>query len=160
MNDQILKITALLERIAQALETSAGTAAAAAPQDWNAATAFLWRPEAKTLKLVTDTGALPLDLLVGIAPQIETLLNNTRQFAQGFSANNALLWGARGSGKSSLVKSIHAELAKTLPLKLIEIYRGDIASLPDLLDILRDAKDNRFILFCDDLSFDEQGRRI
>ncbi len=154
-DSQAKSLEKLLERVAAALEAQAGTGMATAP-DWTDAGSWLWQANAHRLKPVTDTGALPLSLLVGITPQIETLLNNTRQFAEGFSANNALLWGARGTGKSSLVKSIHAELAKDHPLKLIEIYRDDIGTLPLLLDVLREEKDHRFILFCDDLSFDEQ----
>lgn len=154
-DSQAKSLEKLLERVALALEAQAGTGTALAP-DWKAAQSWLWQANSRSLKPVTETGALPLSFLVGINPQIETLLANTRQFAEGFSANNALLWGARGTGKSSLVKSVHAELAKDHPLRLIEIYRDDIGSLPLLLDVLRGAKDYRFILFCDDLSFDEQ----
>lgn len=150
------KILETLERIAAALESQSGTGNAAAP-DWAAALAWVWQAHSRTLKPVTDTGALPVDLLVGITPQLDTLLDNTRQFAQGYAANNVLLWGSRGTGKSSSVKSVHAALAKTdKGLHLIEIYREDIPSLPLLLDLLRAEKDKRFILFCDDLSFDEQ----
>lgn len=157
MDDQQLKtLQKLLERVATALEAQSGTGAARAPENWGSAPAWLWQSATKTLKPVTHTGALPLELLVGIAPQTETLLENTRQFAKGYAANNALLWGARGMGKSSLVKSVHAALAETHPLKLIEIYREDIHGLPLLLDLLKEAPDIRFILFCDDLSFDEQ----
>ncbi len=157
MDDQQAKnIEKLLERVAVALEAQAGTGRANPPKDWASADAWLWQAHSLSLKPVAHTGALPLDLLVGIAPQIETLKENTAQFAAGFAANNALLWGARGMGKSSLVKAIHAELAKDHPLKLIEIYREDIHSLPVLLDLLREQTENRFILFCDDLSFDEQ----
>ncbi len=151
------KILETLERIAAALEAQSGTGRAKAPQDWSAAHAWVWQAHAQTLKPITHTGALPLDLLVGIAPQLQTLLENTQNFAQGFPANNALLWGARGMGKSSTVKTLHAHLAgQHTTLHLIEIHREDIASLPALLDLLRDQPDKRFILFCDDLSFDEQ----
>ena len=150
------KILETLERIALALEMQGGTGKAAAP-DWAAASAWVWQAHARALKDVPDTGALPLDLLLGIAPQMQTLLANTRQFAAGYAANNALLWGARGMGKSSSVKAIHQALQAEHPnLHLIEIYREDIPSLPLLLDLLRHAPDKRFILFCDDLSFDEQ----
>lgn len=149
------KILETLERIAAALEVQSGTGRAAAP-DWKAARAWVWQAHAQTLKPVTGTGALPLDLLIGIAPQIDTLLKNTEQFAKGFAANNALLWGARGMGKSSSVKAIHAALSKKHDaLHLIEIYREDIGGLPILLDLLRAEQNKRFILFCDDLSFDE-----
>ncbi len=154
MDDKILKT---LERIAIALESRSGTGTARAPQDWSAAHAWVWQSHNQTLKPVAHTGALPLDLLVGITPQLDTLRANTRQFAQGYAANNALLWGSRGTGKSSSVKAIHADLLADHPnLHLIEIYREDIASLPLLLDLLRKTYDKRFILFCDDLSFDEQ----
>lgn len=149
------KILETLHRIAAALETQSGTGRAAAPV-WDTARAWIWQAHARTLKPVADTGALPLDLLIGIAPQIETLLANTRHFAAGYAANNALLWGARGMGKSSSVKAVHAALIKDHDgLHLIEIYREDIATLPLLLDLLREQSGKRFILFCDDLSFDE-----
>lgn len=154
-DSQAKNLEKLLERVALALEAQAGTGAARKP-DWNEASAFLWQAHGLCLKPVTKTGALPLDLLVGINPQIETLHANTLQFAKGYAANNALLWGARGTGKSSLVKAVHNDIAKTHNLKLIEIYREDIGSLPALLDLLRTETSSRFILFCDDLSFDER----
>lgn len=157
-NSQTEKLIALAERIAAALESSADHGPAHAPASWDEAAAWLWQAQTRSLKPVPDTGALPLNLLIGLGPQAEQLLQNTRQFADGFAANNALLWGARGMGKSSLVKAIHAALRAEVkaPLLLIEIYREDIHSLPLLLDLLRREKDKRFILFCDDLSFDEQ----
>lgn len=154
-DSQAQKLEKVLERIALALEAQAGTGTARTP-DWNAATAFLWQAHGLSLKPVAKAGALPLDLLIGITPQIETLRANTLQFAEGFTANNALLWGARGTGKSSLVKAIHADVVKAHSLKLIEIYREDLATFPLLLDLLRNETDVRFILFCDDLSFDER----
>ncbi len=154
-DQQVEKIEKLLTRIAEALEAGAGTGVARAP-DWTSADAWLWQAAARSLKPVRETGALPLDLLIGISPQMQTLIDNTRQFANGFAANNALLWGARGMGKSSLVKAVHADLAKAHPLSLIEIHREDIGTLPLLLDLLRQETARRFILFCDDLSFDEQ----
>jgi predicted AAA+ superfamily ATPase len=158
MDDSQLKtLETLLERVAEALEAQAGTAVAKAPKSWEISNTWLWQSKSLSLKPVSSAPALPLDLLVGINPQMKTLISNTEQFASGYPANNALLWGARGMGKSSLVKAVHAELLKHhTTLKLIEIYRDDIHSLPALLDILRDATDSRFILFCDDLSFDEQ----
>lgn len=150
----------LLTRIARALEISAGSAVPVPPENWDTASAWVWNPDpaGQALLPVADTGALPLSLLVGINPQIDLLKDNTRQFAHGYSANNALLWGARGMGKSSLVKSIHADIEQKKPgvLKLIEIHREDILTLPALLSILRKYPAHRFILFCDDLSFDEQ----
>jgi predicted AAA+ superfamily ATPase len=100
---------------------------------------------------VAEVNRIPLDLLKGIDRQRDTLLSNTERFARGLPANNALLWGARGMGKSSLVKAV---VAAAGDLKLVEIHREDIASLPRLLADLRDAPEHRFILFCDDLSFE------
>jgi predicted AAA+ superfamily ATPase len=155
-DQQRITLEKLMERVATALEASSGTGRAKTPENWASAGAWLWNAASLSLKPVQETGALPLDLLVGISPQMETLIDNTRQFAEGFAGNNALLWGARGMGKSSLVKAVHAELSQRHPLKLIEIYREDIHSLPLLLDLLRDENQLRFILFCDDLSFDDQ----
>lgn len=157
MDDQQRKtLENLLERVAIALEAQSGTDTAKTPENWDSSGTWLWQSASLSLKPVPESNALPLVLLVGIGPQMETLISNTRQFAEGYAANNALLWGARGMGKSSLVKAVHAELCKKTPLTLIEIYREDLHSLPLLLDLLRDARDKRFILFCDDLSFDEQ----
>lgn len=157
MDDQQLKnFERLMERMANALEAASGAGKAYPPENWSIADAWLWQAGSHSLKPVPTTGALPLELFVGIGPQTDTLLDNTKQFAEGFTANNALLWGARGMGKSSLIKAVHAKLCKTLPLKLVEIHREDIRSLSLLLDLLREAKDLRFVLFCDDLSFDEQ----
>jgi len=117
--------------------------------------ALVWHPENFHLKTVTSVNRLDIDLLVGIDVPRDTLLLNTRQFAEGFPANNALLWGARGMGKSSLVKAIHGKVAAECggALVLVEIHREDLSSLPTLLDILR-KNTRRYILFCDDLSFD------
>lgn len=147
----------VLDRIANALEVQSGTGTAKTPENWANSNIWLWQAAHQQLKPVSDNQALPLDLLVGIDNQAETLLENTQQFASGFPANNALLWGARGTGKSALTKSIHQHVANKskTPLHLVEIYREDIGTLPTLLDLLRDNKDQRFILFCDDLSFDE-----
>lgn len=151
------KLLNTLERIALALEKQAGSHAPA-PYDFKAhkAAAYVWNADGKTLNPINDTGALPLDRLIGIDDQKETLMANTAQFAKGYTANNALLWGARGMGKSSIVKAIHAELTKTYPLILIEIHREDITTLSALLSVIQNADDKRFILYCDDLSFDEQ----
>ena len=155
-DQQTQKLEKLLERIAAALEHRAGTCGALPPADWNAARAWTWQAGALTLKPVADTGALPLSLLVGVGEQAQTLLDNTRNFAAGYPANNALLWGARGMGKSSLVKSVHAALAGDHPLHLVEIHREDLAGLPTLLGLIAKEPSRRFIIFCDDLSFDEQ----
>ncbi|TDE40245.1 ATP-binding protein [Antarcticimicrobium sediminis] len=142
---------ATLARIAEALERIA-PAPMPAP-DFTAAGGFVWHMEPDRLEPVPQINRVRLDLLVGIERSRDTLLDNTRRFARGFSANNALLWGSRGMGKSSLVKAIHAEVAKDHPdLKLVELQREDLPSVGRLLNHLRDAP-QRFILFCDDLSF-------
>ncbi len=140
-----------LDRIAAALERLA-PAPLAAP-DFSGADAFLWQTSPDALQPVADISRVGLDLLVGIDRSRDTLMANTRQFAQGLPANNALLWGARGMGKSSLVKAAHgAVVAEGLALKLVELQREDLPSVGRLLDHLRGA-DQRFLLFCDDLSF-------
>lgn len=156
-DSQIEELKYYLARITVALEEGVGTGIPYMPEDWGEATAWLWQAHNLALKPIEDIAALPLDLLVGIDNQADTLLENTKAFANGYSANNALLWGARGTGKSSLVKAIHNKLDNDPkhPLHLIEIYREDLKTLPQLLDVLREEPDIRFILFCDDLSFDE-----
>ena len=144
----------VFDRIAGALEKLAGNSAKTA--NWDAADAFVWDTETG-LKPVPEVLALPLDLLLGVDLVKERLLQNTRQFAVGAGANNALLWGARGMGKSSLVKAVHRALVDTADpahrLALVEIHREDIASLPVLMDLVRETR-RRVLLFCDDLSFD------
>ncbi len=140
-----------LTRIAEALERMS-PAPLAAP-DFAAAPAFVWHVEPERLEPVTEVARVDLDLLVGITRARDTLLDNTRRFAAGQAANNALLWGARGMGKSSLVKAIHGALSPEFPtLKLVELQREDLPSVARLLNHLRAAPE-RFILFCDDLSF-------
>jgi len=150
MDPQLLP---LLSRIADALERLAP--AAAAPVDLALADAFVWHAEGQRLTAVPEVSRVDLALLAGIERQRDTLLENTRRFAAGLAANNALLWGARGMGKSSLVKAIHAAVNDETGAKLalVEIHREDLASLPVLLHELRHAA-RRIILFCDDLSFD------
>lgn len=145
--------TDLLGRIAGALER---LAPAAQPEhDLTAAEAFVWDASASRLVPVEKVNRVDLDLLKGVDNAKSTLLENTRRFADGFPANNALLWGARGMGKSSLVKSVHSAVRENHPaLTLVEIHREDIETLLRLLPILRQAADRKFILFCDDLSFD------
>jgi predicted AAA+ superfamily ATPase len=122
--------------------------------DFASAEAFLWNAGRGTLQPVPKVNRIPLALLVGIDHIRDILVENTRRFARGFPANNVLLWGARGMGKSSLVKSAHgAMLAEGQSLKLVEIHREDIQTLPALMNLLRPSP-HRFILFCDDLSFD------
>lgn len=140
-----------LNRIADALERMA-PAPLAAP-DFGAAPAFVWHIEPDRLEPVTQVNRVDLELLIGINRSRDTLLDNTRRFAAGFKANNALLWGARGMGKSSLVKAVHGSLQADYPdLKLVELQREDMGSVARLLNHLRVAP-HRFILFCDDLSF-------
>src|SRR6195952_4819049 len=150
---------AVLRRIAAALERLAPGAVAAKPPA--SGDAFVWEPAQGGLLAVETVAAVPLPLLKGIDASRDTLLENTRRFAAGLPANNALLWGARGMGKSSLVKAVHAAVngapARSAPvrLKLIEIHREDIESLPELMTLTR-ATPHRCILFCDDLSFDAE----
>ena len=143
---------ALFQRIAEALERLA-PAAEPAP-DFGQATAFVWHVAPDRLDPVASVARVDLGLLHGIDRARDTLLENTRHFAAGLPANNALLWDARGMGKSSLVKAIHAAvLAEGLDLTLIEISREDLAAIGRLLGLLRRAGNRRFLLFCDDLSF-------
>jgi uncharacterized protein len=116
----------------------------------------VWHPEGRRLTPVRRVNRVEMSLLKGIDRVRDLLIENTERFARGLPANNALLWGARGMGKSSLVKAAHAAIGKASPaagLKLIEIHREDIESLPELMSPLRNAP-QRFIVFCDDLSFD------
>lgn len=140
-----------MDRIAAALERMS-PAPLAAP-DFSAAPAFVWHVEPDRLEPVPEVNRVALSLLVGIDRSRDTLLENTRRFAEGFGANNALLWGSRGMGKSSLVKAVHAEVHENHDaLKLIELQREDLPSVGRLLNHLRGAP-FRFLLFCDDLSF-------
>ena len=146
----------LLARIADALERLAPPPAAT--PDFSAADAFVWHPEGARVSPVTRVNRVDMSLLKGIDRVRDLLVENTERFARGFPANNALLWGARGMGKSSLVKATHAAVNACLgpkagTLKLVEIHREDIEGLPELMGLLRRAAD-RFIVFCDDLSFD------
>ncbi len=141
----------LMLRIAEALERLA-PAPMPAP-DFTTAEAFAWHTNPDRLEPVARVARVDLSLLVGINRSRDTLLENTRHFAAGLPANNALLWGARGMGKSSLVKAIHARVvADGLPLKIVELSREDLPTVGRLLAHLR-AAPFRFILFCDDLSF-------
>jgi predicted AAA+ superfamily ATPase len=148
----------VLARIADALERLAPSAPSA--PDFAAADAFVWHPAGRRLATVKRVNRVDMGLLKGIDRMRDILIENTDRFARGLPANNALLWGARGMGKSSLVKAVHASVnaqlgAKAGLLKLIEIHREDIESLPDLMGLLRGVP-YRFIVFCDDLSFDAE----
>ncbi len=140
-----------MDRIAAALERMA-PAPLAAP-DFDVASAFVWHTGPDRLEPVAEVARVDLGLLIGVDRSRDTLLANTRQFAAGLPANNALLWGARGMGKSSLVKAIHAAVQAESPnLKIVELQREDLPSVGRLLNLLR-AADAQFLLFCDDLSF-------
>jgi hypothetical protein len=144
----------LLRRIADALERLSPPVPASAPLD--GADAFLWHAAGTRLEAVPQVNRVEIELLRGIDRPRDILLDNTRRFAEGLPANNALLWGARGTGKSSLVKAVHAAVNAETDgkLALVEIHREDLASLPVLLSRLR-GHPRRFLLFCDDLSFDQ-----
>ncbi|HLH10622.1 MAG TPA: ATP-binding protein [Methylovirgula sp.] len=151
--EALLRIAAALERLAPAQPGLA---------DFDAADAFIWHSDEERLAPVAKVNRVDIALLRGIDRVRDILHDNTERFAKGFAANNALLWGARGMGKSSLVKAVHAEVNRGLaaapglrPLKLIEIHREDIESLPRLMKLLREAG-YRFLIFCDDLSFDAE----
>ena len=151
MDPQML---ALAQRIADALERLAPPP----PEtpDLTAADAFVWAPEAQALRPVPKVSRVEIDLLQGVDQQKAIIMENTARFAAGMPANNAMLWGARGTGKSSLTKAAHAAANAEVPgsLALIEIHREDIRTLPDLLGQLR-LQPRRCIVFCDDLSFEK-----
>src|SRR5207302_5423074 len=144
----------LLHRVADALERLGP--ARAPVNDLDAADAFVWHAEREWLEPVARVNRVPIGLLRGIDRVRDILLENTERFAAGLPANNVLLWGARGTGKSALVKAAHAAVNDTRPgaLALIEIHREDIPTLPRLLTLVRDSA-RRCLLFCDDLSFDQ-----
>lgn len=143
-NDPMERIAAALERISPA---------PLATPNFDAADAFVWHVGPERLEPVPHVSRVDLSLLVGINRSRDTLLENTLRFAKGFAANNALLWGARGMGKSSLVKAVHAEVnAQGHALKIVELQREDLPSVGRLLQHLR-GSEARFLLFCDDLSF-------
>ncbi|MEQ8479043.1 MAG: ATP-binding protein [Hoeflea sp.] len=156
MHDDIARqILSELSRLATAVEALGGPEPGT--NNFDSADCFLWSAERAHLAPVAKPNRIDIGLIKGVDHVRDILFDNTRRFGQGLPANNVLLWGARGMGKSSLVKSVHAALSQTpglpAPLKLVEIHREDINSLPTLMGILR-AAPARFILFCDDLSFD------
>ncbi|HEY6254670.1 MAG TPA: ATP-binding protein [Xanthobacteraceae bacterium] len=152
--EAVVRVAAALERLAPPPPATA---------DFAAADAFVWHPPARRLTPVARVNRVEMSLLKGIDRVRDLLLENTERFARGLPANNALLWGARGMGKSSLVKAVHAAVnaapggtkSPASRLKLIEIHREDIESLPDLMALTRGVT-QRCILFCDDLSFDAE----
>ena len=146
----------VLNRIAEALERISPPLIE--NKDFNLSDGFVFEASIGYLKPVKNINRIPIELLKGLEPQKQILINNTFNFASDLPANNALLWGAKGTGKSSLVKSVHYEILSQLKnkvLKLVEIHREDIIELPKLLSILTKFDKNKFILLCDDLSFDE-----
>jgi uncharacterized protein len=149
----------LLTRIATALERLAPPPPV--PVDLSGAEGFVWQPAQGRLQPVPHIARVALDLIQGVDQQKQMVLENTARFARGFPANNAMLWGARGMGKSSLVKATHARVAAesreggVSPLKLIEIHRDDLRTLPDLLNLLR-GRPERCVILCDDLSFERE----
>jgi predicted AAA+ superfamily ATPase len=155
--DQLASITKALDHIARSLSVIAGTYRAA-PELTDGVDAYLWDSGSEALIAVPHVNRVPLALLQGVAHQRDILLDNTLAFARGHGANNALLWGARGMGKSSMVKAIHAHITDSpepdmARLILIEINREDIGTLPTLLRFIT-PRPERFIIYCDDLSFD------
>ncbi|MBL0374880.1 ATP-binding protein [Rhizobium sp. KVB221] len=154
MREDLLKsILGELKRLADAADRAAGPAPT--PISWDDADCFVWNPERHSLTPVKRPNRVDLTLIRGV-DHVKTILHeNTDRFAEGFAANNVLLWGARGMGKSSLVKAIHASInvERKTSMKLVEVHREDIQTLPVLMDILK-AAPHRVILFCDDLSFD------
>ncbi|MSO64612.1 MAG: ATP-binding protein [Alphaproteobacteria bacterium] len=147
------ELPALLRRVAEALERLAPLPPV--PADLSSADAFVWHADGDRLEPVRRVNHVTIDMLVGVDRVRDILLANTRRFAAGHAANNALLWGARGMGKSSLVKAVHAKVNGEKPhaLALVEIHREDVPTLPRLLGRLRETS-RRCVLFCDDLSFD------
>jgi hypothetical protein len=154
LSDNDLKIIAdRLDTLTRLIERAVPPARPIA--DLDAADAFVWHPTTHTLQPVERVNRVDLSLLKGIDRMRDILVDNTERFARGLPANNVLLWGARGMGKSSLVKSVHAGVSRSekARLKLIEIHREDIETLPELMAMVRESS-HRFIVFCDDLSFD------
>ncbi|MEH6477739.1 MAG: ATP-binding protein [Sneathiella sp.] len=147
------KILEQLTRIADGLDRLA-PAPSAAP-NLNEGNAFVWNAEKNALRTIDQVNYVEMGMLKGIDQVKDILIDNTLRFAKGFPANNALLWGARGMGKSSLVKAVHALVNEELSdqIALVEIHREDIPSLPDLMQTLQKSTRN-IVLFCDDLSFD------
>ena len=145
----------LLERIANALDRLAPPEKKI--DNLHKSEGFVYDSKTGLIRPIEGINRIPISLLQGIEPQKKLLLDNTFNFSQNLTANNALLWGARGTGKSSLVKAVHAEIllkTKSTHLKLVEIHREDISELPELLYLLSQNKNFKFILLCDDLSFD------
>lgn len=153
MSARLDTLIAEVRRLASALERMAGPPPR--DTDWSAAPCFVWAPHESYLQPVPRPNRVALSLIQGVDHVRDILLDNTLRFAEGYPANNVLLWGARGMGKSSLVKAVHAAVieATGVAMKLVEVHREDIASLPALMEVLK-AAPAPVIVFCDDLSFD------
>ena len=150
-NDDLKLLADRLDRLIGLIERAVPPAVA--KPDFAAADAFVWLPASHGLEPVARVNRVDIGLLKGIDRVRDILIDNTERFAGGLPANNVLLWGARGMGKSSLIKAAHAAVNARHALKLIEIHREDIETLPHLMTLVRGTP-HRFILFCDDLSFD------
>ena len=154
MTDPVLQsLLSEIRRLTEAVEALSGPKRK--ENDFSTAECFIWEAETGYLQPVTKPNRIDIGLIRGVDRVRDILQDNTQRFAEGLPANNVLLWGARGMGKSSLVKAVHAAISQSggSPLLLIEIHREDIDSLPRLMGLLRERPE-RFILFCDDLSFD------
>ncbi len=152
-NEKYDVLIAEIRKLNTALERLAGPAPK--ESDWSAADCFVWSPARLYLQPVPKPNRVALTLIRGVDRVRDILHENTQRFAEGYAANNVLLWGARGMGKSSLVKAVHEDVrvASGVSLKLVEVHREDISTLPVLLDLVRNTP-HRVIVFCDDLSFD------
>ena len=152
MNEE--NLIQVLTRIANSLDRIAPDRDS--KNDLSTADAFVWNAKSKWLEPISNVNRIEIQLLKGIEQQLQILLDNTERFANNLPSNNALLWGARGTGKSSLIKAVHAKICEKIVNSpaLVEIHREDIPTLPPLLSILRNY-DRQFIVFCDDLSFDD-----
>jgi len=143
----------MLTRMAEALERIAPSYQF--PDNLEDAQGYIWEAQLRKLQKIEEIERLPLSCLEGIEQQKQQLLENSRAFAKGLRANNALLWGARGTGKSSLLKAVHgALLSEGLDCAIVEVQREDIQDLPYIMQVLKQSN-RRFILFCDDLAFEE-----
>ena len=151
--NELKQIAPLLTRMAEALERIAPSYQF--PDNLEDAQGYIWEAQLRKLQKIEKIERLPLSCLEGIEQQKQQLLENSRSFAKGLIANNALLWGARGTGKSSLLKAVHGQLlSEGLDCAIIEVQREDIQDLPYIMQVLKQSN-RRFILFCDDLAFEE-----
>ena len=151
--NELEQLAPLLARMADALERIAPSYQF--PDDLEDSQGYIWEAQLRKLNKIEEIERLPLSCLGGIEQQKQQLLENSRAFARGLRANNALLWGARGTGKSSLLKAVHGQLlSEGLDCAIVEVQREDIQDLPYILQVLK-QRNRRFILFCDDLAFEE-----